>query len=478
MVLYRRISCPARIATFARYVGVSLAALCIGLLFNGPQTALAANGPQPVYHIADLPANGSQANLQYDELWQQNGRADFSAWKGNGVAVHDEGWRSAFRLQPASGATLTCASGDIDDGTASVDPSGLCKGSDAHAPGSYDSGLNYYNGGAFYFGTVVSPVHQTRQPVTTIISSWNASTPAGTWMEVHVRVLQGANWSHWYILPIWASDFSTIHRHSVDGQSDATGSVATDTFFTNGQRATAYQLSLTLFSTSPAVSPTIWRVSALASNDVDAQHTPVIPSNRIAWGLSLPVPQRSQMLPQYKGLGYGGGGEVWCSPTSTSMVMAYWSQILRQSELNHTVPDAAQNTYDFTYEGTGNWPFNTAFAGQYGLHAFVTRMYSMSQVEQWIKVGVPIVISIAYGVGELPGSPIPSTNGHLLVVKGFAANGDVITNDPAAATDAQVQITYPRAALEKVWLNASNGTVYVIYPEHWPTPISDRFGSW
>ncbi len=184
------------------------------------------------------------------------------------------------------------------------------------------------------------------------------------------------------------------------------------------------------------------------------------------------------MLPEYRGQGYGGGGEVWCSPTSTSMVMAYWSNVLKNADLNQTVPAAAQGTYDFTYAGTGNWPFNTAYAGSFGLHAFVTRMYSLSQIEQWIKVGVPIVISIAYQSGQLPGSPIPSTNGHLLVVRGFAANGDVITNDPAAASNAQVQITYPRSIFESLWQNASNGTAYVIYPEHWITPTTDSLGSW
>jgi hypothetical protein len=200
--------------------------------------------------------------------------------------------------------------------------------------------------------------------------------------------------------------------------------------------------------------------------------------DKSVWGKNLAVPQRSQMLPEYHGQDYGGGGEVWCSPTSTSMVMAYWSNVLKQPVLTQTVPHAARGTYDFTYQGTGNWPFNTAYAGSYGLHAFVTRMYSLSQIEQWIKVGVPIVISIAYGNGQLPGSPIPSSTGHLLVVRGFAANGDVIANDPAAASDAQVQIRYPRATFESLWQHASNGAVYVIYPEGWQTPTTDSLGSW
>lgn len=458
---------PSSRSYFSKVLSTSLcSALCVLTLCVGL-----------VSTTSNAHAAGQADNQQYDEFWQQDTYQDFQQWDLNGVALRGDDHAVSLELKP--GSHLSCAATDIDGGTASYSATAqLCAGKDPQAPGSYNGGSNYYNGSSFYYGTLTSPVHITAKPITTIVSSWNATTPAGTWMEVHVRVLEAGTWTHWYILPIWASDFSTIQRHSVDGQADATGSIATDTFYTASKKATAYQLRVILFSTSPEVTPSVRRISAIATNDVDAQHTPVVPSTKDAWGINLPVPQRSQMLSQYNGLGYGGGGEVWCSPTSTSMVMAYWSQILHRPELTQTVPDAARDTYDFTYQGTGNWPFNTGYAGHYGLHAFVTRMYSMSQVEQWIKFGVPIVMSTAYGPGQLPGSPIPSTNGHLLVIRGFAANGDVITNDPAAASDAQVQITYPRAILEKLWLDTSNGTVYVIYPEHWPTPVKDRLSSW
>jgi hypothetical protein len=142
------------------------------------------------------------------------------------------------------------------------------------------------------------------------------------------------------------------------------------------------------------------------------------------------------------------------------------------------VPDAARDTYDFTYDGTGNWPFNTAYAGTYGLKAFVTRLYSLSQAEQWIKAGVPLVIALAYKKGELPGAPVESTNGHLLVIRGFTKDGDVIANDPAAMTNEAVQIIYKRAIFEAVWLQHSRGTTYVIYPEDWSTPTKKRLTNW
>ena len=425
----------------------------------------------PGVRSAHAYAAAHSSSQQYDEFWAQQSASDFGAWTLNGVAASSQG------VKLSTSSNLTCAASDIDGGAASYNASvGLCAGVDPVAPGSYDSGLNYYNGGNFYYGTLLSPVHTTQQSVTTLIASWNATTPADTWMEVHVRVLEGKSWTHWYDLPVWANDFSTIHRHSVGGQKDNSGSIQTDTFVAKSP-ATAYQLSITLFTTSPSVTPTLTSVGAIAS--YDSSTVPTIAPDTSVWGTNLAVPQRSQMLPQYQGLGYGGGGEVWCSPTSTSMVMAYWSNVLNQANLNQTVPDAAQGTYDFTYAGTGNWPFNTAYAAKFGgIHSFVTRMYSMSQIEQWVKDGVPIVISIAFSKGQLPGAPISSSTGHLLVVRGFTSTGDVITNDPAAATDDAVQIVYNRADLQNVWLSASHGTVYVIYPSNWTVPTVDRYTSW
>ncbi|GLV58963.1 hypothetical protein KDH_57910 [Dictyobacter sp. S3.2.2.5] len=417
---------------------------------------------------------------QYNEFWSQNTFLDFHDWTNNGVAAYPA--LSGARVQLAPRANLTCAASDIDGGASNYDAqTRLCSGKDPMAPSSYNGGMNYYNGGSFSYGTLVSPVHTTKQPITTIIASWNATTPTGTWMEVHVRIQENGLWTHWYDLPIWASDFSTIQRHSVDGQFDASGGVATDTFYAKTV-ATAYQIGITLFTTKPGVSPVIHHFGVLADYDApDASHVPTIAPDKSTWGINLPVPQRSQNLAQYQNLGYGGGGDVWCSPTSTSMVMAYWSNILHQKNLTQTVPDAARDTYDFTYEGTGNWPNNTAYASEFGgIHAFVTRMDSLSQVEQWVKLGVPIVISIAFGPGQLPGATY-STDGHLMVVRGFTATGDVIANDPAmggTTSDAGVEITYPRAIFQKLWLNASDGTVYVIAPEFWPTPLKDRDGSW
>src|SRR5829696_5849580 len=82
--------------------------------------------------------------------------------------------------------------------------------------------------------------------------------------------------------------------------------------------------------------------------------------------------------------------------------------------LNQEVPTVARGTYDNGYRGNGNWPFNTAYAASYGLKASVNRFSSLGQVELWIAKGVPVIASISWGRGELTGTPIPASSGHLL----------------------------------------------------------------
>ena len=49
----------------------------------------------------------------------------------------------------------------------------------------------------------------------------------------------------------------------------------------------------------------------------------------------LAVPQYSQEIHHGDFPQYDNGGEAWCSPTSTSMVVSYWSQfsVTRRHEL-------------------------------------------------------------------------------------------------------------------------------------------------
>ncbi len=338
------------------------------------------------------------------------------------------------------------------------------------ASSGLQSGRNaklYGTSATYYYGRVISRAQAPAQPFDRLIASWNAVTPAGTWVQVEARAYRpsDSHWTKYYNMGIWAQGTGTIKRHSVDGQADADGTVATDTLkLTGGAVYTRFQYRVTLFTTDRTRTPGVRMVSVMTSSAVKEPAGLPISSDRQAWGKDLNVPKRSQMI-------YPDGGEVWCSPTSTSMVLAYWGKSV-------TVPHAAARTYDYVYEGNGNWPFNTAWASTYGLDAYVTRMGSLAQLEEWISAGVPVIISIAWKQGELTGAPFPSSNGHIIVVRGFDANGNVIVNDPAASSDARVRMVYQRTQLLKVWRKYSGGTVYLIHPPSYPVPTDKRYGSW
>ena len=136
----------------------------------------------------------------------------------------------------------------------------------------------------------------------------------------------------------------------------------------------------------------------------------------------------------------------------------------------------ARRTYDVDYEGTGNWPFNTAYAASRGLHAFVDPAALAREAESLVAAGIPVIASVSFSSGALAGAPISATSGHLLVIVGFTATGDVVVNDPAASSSSGVRRTYNRAQLEAAWLGGSGGTAYVIHDDAHPLPASP--GNW
>jgi len=317
-------------------------------------------------------------------------------------------------------------------------------------------------------GTWTSSAVRTPFEFDQLVVSWNATTPLGTWIEVQMRASGASRTTKWYTLAVWASGDDTIRRTTVRRQDDANGRVNVDTFekAIGAADLTSYELRVTLHRiVGSDRTPALTLLAAVASRAGDH----ALPSTFGGVARDLDVPMLSQETHAGHYPEYDGGGEAWCSPTSTAMVIGFWKTGPNAADLaafpgaghaDGQVDHAARYSYDWSYEGAGNWPFNTAYAASYGLEGFITRLRSLSEAERFIQAGIPLIASIN---GDLPGFLFTSTNGHLLVIRGFAANGDVITNDPAVRSDAQARKVYPRSEFERVWLN-SFGTVYVIRP--------------
>ncbi|SEH00099.1 Peptidase_C39 like family protein [Nonomuraea solani] len=313
---------------------------------------------------------------------------------------------------------------------------------------------------------------------TQIVPSWTARTPPGSWIEIEVRArtAQG-RLTKWYVMGRWSEHGDP--RTSVPGQGDEDGDVAVDTFVAR-RPVVAYQVRVSRHGGGARVTGLGVMASALP-------RTPVVPSAAgVAEPVELAVPRHSQHEHAGHHTRYDGGGANWCSPASVAMVLGFWGRGPDPGELDWVgdgdpapvVDHAAAGTYDDSYQGTGNWPFNVAYAGRYGLAGFVTRLRSATELEAFVRAGIPVITSQSFKTHELPGSCY-TTNGHILVVTGFTAEGDVVVNDPAAPCDAEVRRVYPRAAFEHVWLRSSGsgGIVYVLHPPETPLPPCTN-GNW
>ncbi|KOV24440.1 peptidase C39 family protein [Streptomyces caelestis] len=349
---------------------------------------------------------------------------------------------------------------------------------------------------AWEYATWTSPVHRPRVPATEAIASWNAHTPEGTWLRIELKgTYSDGTDTPWYVMGCWAAGDQDIRRTSVDDQSDGKSTVWTDTLSVDdaasGLRVVSYRLRLTLYRRpGTRLTPTVWRLGAMGS-DVPDRFT--VPASKPGLAEELIVPRYSQEIHKGRYPEYDNGGEAWCSPTSSQMVIEYWGGRLTEEQLSWVDPSyadpqvchAARHTFDHQYEGCGNWPFNAAYAATFeGIQGVVTRLGSLTDLETLVAAGIPAITSQSFLEEELTGAGY-GTSGHLMTVIGFTADGDVIANDPASDDNDAVRRVYRRREWENIWLrtkryNASGkvasgtgGVCYLYFPAR-PTPLQRK----
>ncbi|WP_432019729.1 peptidase C39 family protein [Streptomyces sp. 1222.5] len=342
------------------------------------------------------------------------------------------------------------------------------------------------------YATWTSGEHRLTVPATEVVASWNAHTPDGTWIQVELRgTYSDGTDTPWYVMGRWAAGDQDIKRTSVDDQTDGRSTIWTDTFSiddaSTGLRLTSYRLRLTLYrKPGTRLTPTVWRLGAMGS-DIPDRFT--VPASTPGLAQELAVPRYSQEIHKGQYPQFDNGGEAWCSPTSSQMIIEYWGGRLTPEQLSWVDPSyadpqvdhAARFTYDYQYEGCGNWPFNAAYAATFhGLQGVVTRLASLTDLETLVAAGIPAITSQSFLKTELTGAGY-GTSGHLMTVIGFTADGDVIANDPASPGDDAVRRVYLRREFENIWLrtkryNASGGVssgtggvCYLYFPAH-PSP--------
>ena len=260
-------------------------------------------------------------------------------------------------------------------------------------------------------------------PSTRAVVSWNTGAPAGGIALIAHRADGTVS------EPLLYVRWSPEDRRSLDG-SDATTRVAVDVVHSD-------------------VALTAIGIASTVGLDAVAVAVPPPPDARVAPRAStrtLDVPALSQYLPAFP------DERGWCSAASVAMLLAHHG-------IDADVATVARAVYDASYEGTGNWVFNTAYAAARGLRAVVAYLRGIDHVAAFIDAGLPVAISIGWNQGELPGAPLEHSDGHLLVVRGVDPE-HVLVNDPAHPA---VAIRYPRTALDLVF-REHGGVAYLVAP--------------
>lgn len=293
-----------------------------------------------------------------------------------------------------------------------------------------------------------------------LVPSWNLPSPVAG-ITLDAAITEPRLETKWYQFGSWTINAGGS-RMSIKDQKDDLAEVQTDTLVTElPQRKVWLRIKVGGYGEGSLRFPFL----TLSFRNSKAGAQAESPNKR-AWGKTIDVPQRSQM--SYE------GGIVWCSPTCVSMVLSHWANVLKRPELNVDVPEVAASVNDPNWPGTGNWPFNTAFAGSFpGIRAYVARLGGVREIEDWIAAKIPVTASVSLAL--LKGKPKKEANdGHLVVVVGFTKDGDPIFNDPGRSKE--VRQIYKREHFEAAWKQSGN-TVYLIYPEKMKPP-PNRLKHW
>lgn len=296
----------------------------------------------------------------------------------------------------------------------------------------------------------------------TAVASWNADCPSGTWVKVEVQVSPdaGNTWSAWYEMAMWG-DPALVGKDKRESKvkADSLGKVNEDTLELK-EKATRLRYRVVLHSERPEVTPVVPLVAIAVvdkTTDLKPDDTP-----GPAWGKEIAADFRSQVVEN--------ADIAWriCGPTSTGMALTAHGIRLPSAEVARAAWDNLNGIY-------GNWPFLAAAGSDLMrrnsselpslpgkakvCQAYVQWLPDWKAVENEILNGNPCVISIDFGKDELKGGPLTETDGHLILVRGFTKEGNVICNDPASRTEAGGRVVYDRREL----LNARHGGPIIVF---------------
>ena len=142
-----------------------------------------------------------------------------------------------------------------------------------------------------------------------------------------------------------------------------------------------------------------------------------------------------------------------CSPTALAMT-------LKAVDAGIDWLEVVEGCFDQRTQSYGCWPMAIRCAAGFGRLGAVEALPGWEPAIQVLRAGLPIVASIDFAAGELPGAPLSQTAGHLVTC--YGVDGDaVLVNDPAAGDAGGVPRRYDLEAFSQAWL-CRRGAAYIV----------------
>lgn len=144
-----------------------------------------------------------------------------------------------------------------------------------------------------------------------------------------------------------------------------------------------------------------------------------------------------------------------CSPTCVAMVLDFWGRRVQ-------VATVAAEIFHPGLDRYGVWPAAIHAAARRGVAGYLLRFPDWASASWCLAQGLPVIASIRFEAGEMHGTPIARTDGHLVVLTG-EEDAHVLVNDPAAPSAGAAPRRYRHEELCRVWLERG-GVGYVLFP--------------
>lgn len=303
-------------------------------------------------------------------------------------------------------------------------------------------------------GTYESKVFNTVK-FDAVVGSWACITNEDATAELEVSICINGTWTKYFTYGNWGLGLNNLYYN----QDDTLAKMSVDEIMVKSAQANAVKYRITLRRKSATVESPKLSLVAMTLEFTDASYVYGVTTS------NLPISADNDLPKLYQYDVNEVGGSI-CSATTTTMLLKWkgydfseeaktyayantWG-VYEHGYMANLVADRGHNSPTF-----GNWTYNMVTAGAFGEDAYVARMYSWEEMRDYLANYGPLGCSIKSSNGEFG----YTTNGHLIVVRGYRINEagytTVICNDPA------VKGVYYEVRLDQL-MACWRGVVYVV----------------